>query len=114
MDNLVLTSDQIEEELENNLNQWKFIESKLQTSFKLASFPEALLLIAQIGSISEELDHHAEIWNLYDQVTLSVWSHDVSGITGRDLDFAKRATSAYQTIVSRGQVYQSQTETSPA
>jgi 4a-hydroxytetrahydrobiopterin dehydratase len=114
MKNLVLTDDQIEEVLDNSLDHWKFIENKLRASFKLASFHESLLLIAQIGSISEELDHHAEIWNLYDQVTLSVWSHDVSGITGRDLDFAKRATSAYQTIVSRGQVHQSQTETSPA
>ena len=113
MDISKLTNSEITEELKNRLQHWKLIENKLQASFKLTSFAESLKLIAQIGSISETLDHHAEIWNLYDQVTLSVWSHDAGGITERDLEFAQQATSAYQAIAGRGQAYQSQTTTSP-
>lgn len=114
MRKLVLTIKEINNALKHELEHWELVENKLRTSFKLVNFHESLVLIQKIGSISEKLDHHAEIWNLYDQVTLSIWSHDVNGITERDIEFAKRATSAYKAIVGRDQAYQSQTETSPA
>jgi len=114
MSKLVLTNTELKNAIEYELEHWELIENKLRASFKLVNFHESLVLIQKIGSISEKLDHHAEIWNLYDQVTLSVWSHDVNGITERDIEFAKRATSAYKAIVSGDQVNQSQTETSPA
>jgi 4a-hydroxytetrahydrobiopterin dehydratase len=114
MSKLVLTNKAIKDALENSLEHWELVENKLHASFKLANFHESLVLIQKIGSISKKLDHHAEICNLYDLVTLSVWSHDVNGITERDLDFAKRTTGAYQAIVGRDRVYQSQTETNLA
>ncbi len=58
------------------------------------SFTAAGELAAQVARTCDELDHHAEIDVRYpDVVRVNTWSHDIGGLSDRDLKLA-RAVSA--------------------
>jgi Pterin-4a-carbinolamine dehydratase len=52
--------------------------SNLQISLKL------LLFLTRVAMLCEAHDHHAEITNIYNRVTLRLTTHDNGGISQRD------------------------------
>ena len=71
------------------LNGWDFKDNSLEKSFTFKTFVEALAFIVQVGCHSEKQNHHAEIWNVYNKVTLRLSTHDAGGVTDKDLKLAK-------------------------
>ena len=67
---------------------WEYGDGQLAKSFAFKDFTEAVAFIVRISFISEKLDHHAEITNLYNRVTLKINTHTVKGITELDFAFA--------------------------
>lgn len=48
------------------------------------NFREAFAFLTKVALISEKLDHHAEIWNVYNRVRL-VWNtHEIQSLSDRD------------------------------
>ena len=47
-------------------------------------------LVDRIGAAAEEADHHPDVSLTYPEVIVTLTSHDVGGITSRDLDLARR------------------------
>jgi len=45
------------------------------------------VVVAQVG-IAEELDHHPRITVGYRELRVELWTHDLGGVTVRDLDYA--------------------------
>lgn len=66
-------------------NKWAQNPGKLVKTFKFNDFEEALKFINSVGQIAESMNHHPKIINLYNAVTLELWTHDENAIT--DLDF---------------------------
>ena len=54
-------------------------------------FLEAVSLINDIAPVAEALEHHPDLhlerWN---RLRITTWSHDVGGLTDRDLRLARR------------------------
>lgn len=77
-----------------HLPEWRGAEGLLLTAYAGATVADALALVAAIGEIAEELDHHPDVDWRYDHVFVSTTSHDVGGrLTGRDLVLAERITA---------------------
>ncbi len=88
-----LTSSQIREAL-LSLEGWKVQESKLLKVYKLKDFKAALAFINEVGVIAEQLNHHPDIHNSWNQVTLGLCTHDAGGqITEKDLTLARAIQS---------------------
>jgi 4a-hydroxytetrahydrobiopterin dehydratase len=64
---------------------WDQLLGKLVKTFQFKDFEEALKFINSVGQIAESMNHHPKIINLYNTVTLELWTHDQNAIT--DLDF---------------------------
>jgi 4a-hydroxytetrahydrobiopterin dehydratase len=64
---------------------WEQLLGKLVKTFQFKDFEEALKFINSVGQIAESMNHHPKIINLYNTVTLELWTHDQNAIT--DLDF---------------------------
>jgi 4a-hydroxytetrahydrobiopterin dehydratase len=69
---------------------WEEKENKLVKHFKFKDFKTALKFINQVGDLSEALNHHPEIYNVYNKVSLSLTTHDAgNAITEKDFALAK-------------------------
>ena len=89
----VLTQSQIEEALEG-LDGWGVEHAKLLKVYKLKDFKAALAFINLIGAEAERLNHHPEIHNVWNQVTLRLCTHDAGDrITEKDLTLARALQS---------------------
>jgi 4a-hydroxytetrahydrobiopterin dehydratase len=69
--------------------RWESIGGRLVKVVTCRSFVAALELVATVGRLAEEANHHPDIDIRYNRVTLAVMTHDSGGITQLDLDLAK-------------------------
>jgi 4a-hydroxytetrahydrobiopterin dehydratase len=69
---------------------WHLIGGHLVKTVTCRDFPSALAYVGEVGTLAEAADHHPDIDIRYRRVTLSLITHDSDGITGRDLDLARR------------------------
>ncbi|XDD47243.1 4a-hydroxytetrahydrobiopterin dehydratase [Leptospira sp. WS39.C2] len=61
--------------------------SYLSFDCQFSSFQSAFLFLTKLAFVSETLDHHAEIWNLYKHVKLKLYTHTSNLITEKDSKF---------------------------
>jgi len=88
-----LTSSQIQEALAG-LEGWTVSEAKLLKAYDLRDFKAALAFINQVGAVAEQLNHHPEIHNSWNRVTLRLCTHDAGDrITEKDLTLARAIQS---------------------
>lgn len=62
--------------------------------FETGSFAVGLELVNAIGALAEDADHHPDIDLRYGDVTVRLSSHDVGGLSQRDVDLARRISGA--------------------
>ncbi len=87
-----------ESEIQNNLetlnsnleNVWVLENDKLTKTYKFKDFVEAFGFMSRTASHAEEVSHHPEWFNVYNTVKVQLATHDVSGISYKDFDLAKK------------------------
>lgn len=82
------TDDQIESALEG-LPGWSQEGEAIVKSFEFSDFAAAIAFINRAVGPIEEMDHHPEWTNVYNRVDVRLNSHDVGGVTDRDVRLAK-------------------------
>ncbi|WP_439936591.1 4a-hydroxytetrahydrobiopterin dehydratase [Nocardia sp. N13] len=82
-----LTADEVREA--PGLDDWRHLLTGIRARFRTGDFATGLALVDRIGAAAEEADHHPDISLTYPEVIVTLSSHDVGGITSRDLDLAR-------------------------
>lgn len=73
------------------LTAWQSDKQALVRSFIFESFSDALGFIVRVGLIAEKLNHHPEIYNVYNKVTIRLSTHDAGNtVTLKDIELAKQ------------------------
>lgn len=72
------------------LDDWRFFLMRLHARFRTGSFVKGLELVTRIAAAAEESNHHPDVVLTYPQVDVDLHSHDVGGVTGRDVALARR------------------------
>lgn len=80
----------VEEVAAADLADWRLLSGRLRARFVPADYATGLELVARVGAAAEDADHHPETTLTYGEVHLSLSSHDVGGVTSRDLRIARR------------------------
>ena len=75
------------------LADWRQILGRIKARFRTGDFRTGLALVDKIGATAEAADHHPDIHLSYSDVVVTLASHDVRGITSRDLDLARQISS---------------------
>ena len=75
---------------EAGLDDWRYLLSGIRARFRTGDFATGLKLVDRIGAAAEEANHHPDVSLTYPEVIVTLSSHDVGGITSRDVDLAKR------------------------
>ena len=71
-----------------NLNDWQFNSEGIEKKFQFRNFIEALGFMVKVGIVSEKMNHHPELFNVYNKVNIRLTTHDASGVTDKDIKLA--------------------------
>jgi 4a-hydroxytetrahydrobiopterin dehydratase len=74
---------------EAGLTGWHLTGEALTATFRTRKFSTGLDLVNRIGASAEKANHHPDLTLTYPQVRVTLSSHDVGGITSRDIDLAR-------------------------
>ncbi len=83
-----LNTQEISARLEH-LEGWTFSENALHTSFEFENFKEAFTLMTRIAFEAEAQEHHPDWTNVYNQLEITLSTHDAGGVTEKDFKMAK-------------------------
>ncbi len=76
-----------------DLSNWSGVNDSIQRTFQFKDFVEAMKFVNKVAEYAESVQHHPDILVRYNKVTLTLSTHDASGITDKDFDFASKADS---------------------
>ena len=71
------------------LADWRFLAGKLRARFVTRNFARGVSLVDRIGVEADAADHHPDIDLRYGHLDITLTSHDVGGITARDVRLAR-------------------------
>lgn len=71
-----------------NLNDWQYNSEGIEKKFQFKNFTEALGFLVKVGVVSEKMNHHPELFNVYNKVNIRLTTHDASGVTDKDIKLA--------------------------
>lgn len=72
-------------------NNWKVTSDRfLNREFKFDNFLQSLSFINDVARISEEINHHPDIYWNYTKVSIQIKTYDVDQITDKDYELSKR------------------------
>jgi 4a-hydroxytetrahydrobiopterin dehydratase len=86
-DKQILTAHEVEAE---GLGDWRILFHALHARYRTGDFATALRLVDAVGVAAEEMNHHPDLDLRYGQLHVRLFSHDVFGVTQRDLRLARR------------------------
>ncbi|MSQ29203.1 MAG: 4a-hydroxytetrahydrobiopterin dehydratase [Dehalococcoidia bacterium] len=82
-----LTDAEIEAAL-RGLAGWTRRGDEIVREFTFKDFVAAVGFIAQVGVLAERANHHPNLSNIYNRVTIALSTHDSGGITEHDVKLA--------------------------
>ena len=88
-----LTQEQIDDRL-NGVPEWSVNGDSLQRTYRFDDFREAMVFVHRVADLAEDHQHHPDILIRYNKVTLTLTTHDASGLTEKDFSLAM-ATDGY-------------------
>ena len=73
------------------LHGWSEVDDRdaIRRTYHFADFGEAFAFMTRVALLAEKLDHHPEWFNVYNRVEVILTSHDVEGLTKRDVSLAR-------------------------
>ncbi len=85
-----LSKEKIAQALQE-LDGWTFENDRLVKQFMFGDFREAMGFIVRVAFEAEALDHHPDLHNVYNKVTLALNTHDAGGkVTAFDVALAQK------------------------
>ncbi len=82
-----LTTTQV---LDAGLADWRLLAQALHARFRTGAFAAGAAFVAAVAEVAEQANHHPDVTLTSPWVDVRLLSHDVSGITSRDVDLARR------------------------
>jgi 4a-hydroxytetrahydrobiopterin dehydratase len=83
-----LSKEEINGHLES-LEGWTYSDNAIHTSFEFENFKEAFTLMTRIAFEAEAQQHHPDWSNVYNELEISLSTHDAGGVTEKDFKLAK-------------------------
>ena len=76
-------------------NGWKMAEGRdaLTKTFRFKNFVDAMGWMTSAAIWAEKINHHPEWKNVYNLVEVTLISHDLGGVTERDVQLAQKLDS---------------------
>ena len=75
----------------SGLEGWQLNDDKtaISRSFRFSDFNSAFGFMSRIALMAERLDHHPDWSNVYNRVEITLSTHDVGGLSDKDMVLAR-------------------------
>ena len=79
------------------LTGWKLVKgrSAITKKYKFKNFESAFAWMTEIALYAEKIDHHPEWFNVYNNVDVTLSTHDAGGVTDLDFDMAGKMNTIF-------------------
>jgi len=84
-----LTAQQIKAAL-TRMPKWRRRGVVIARTYEFKDFPAAIRFVNAVARLAEKAGHHPDIDIRWNQVTLTLTTHDEGGLTEKDFDLAKK------------------------
>ena len=87
------------EEALSQLSTWELTKDGREAvfkEFKFTDFKSAFSFMTAIALKSEEAGHHPEWFNVYNKVKITLTTHDVNGLSEKDIILGKFIDNQYE------------------
>ena len=87
------------EDVLKNLNSWKVSHDgreAITKEFEFSDFKTAFSFMTKVALKAEELGHHPEWFNVYNKVSITLTTHDVKGMSEKDIKLGKYIDNQYE------------------
>jgi len=71
-----------------NLENWHFNANGIEKNFLFKDFTQAMGFIVKVGLQAEKMNHHPELFSVYNKVKIRLTTHDQGGLTDKDFKLA--------------------------
>ncbi|MDA8016672.1 MAG: 4a-hydroxytetrahydrobiopterin dehydratase [Thermoanaerobaculia bacterium] len=88
-----LTTSQLEDHLAR-LDGWIVKDGKLHRELQFDHFQQAFAFMTRLALYAEAQQHHPEWFNVWNRVVIDLTTHDVGGLSDKDVAFAEAVNAA--------------------
>ena len=82
-----LDQQEIDRRMEE-LEGWEYNDDALHTRFEFENFKEAFSVMVRIAFEAEAQQHHPDWTNVYNELEVTLSTHDAGGVTEKDFKLA--------------------------
>ncbi|WP_402370811.1 VOC family protein [Isoptericola rhizosphaerae] len=75
-------------------DDWRVLDQRATATFRTGSFTTGVQLVEAIGELAEAANHHPDVDLRYGTVVVRLTSHDVGGLSERDVALAVQVSQA--------------------
>ena len=83
----------------SKLNSWSMTDDNREAvpkEFKFLNFQNAYAFMTAIALKAEEIGHHPEWFNVYNKVIITLTTHDVNGLSDKDIILGEFIDNQYE------------------
>ena len=86
---IALSATEIRENL-SRLPHWQFRENALERVYAAPTYLDGLEQLNAVARLSEQADHHPDLFLGWRKLTVRYWTHTANGVTQLDFELAQR------------------------
>jgi len=72
-----------------DLPGWSRVGDTIETTYELATFPDAVAFVTRVAFLAEAANHHPDLDIRWRKARVALTTHDEGGITDKDLELAR-------------------------
>jgi 4a-hydroxytetrahydrobiopterin dehydratase len=76
------------------IEDWRVLYGTAFAYFRTGSFAKGVALVDAIGVLADAADHHPGVELRYEGVTVSLVTHEIGGLSTRDVELARRISTS--------------------
>ena len=83
----------------SDLNTWKVTNDQrdaITKEFQFSDFKSAFSFMTKVALKAEQIGHHPEWYNVYNKVLITLTTHDVNGLSEKDVELGKYIDNQYE------------------
>ena len=78
---------------------WEVVEQSIKREWQFQNFIQAVAFMVKVALLAQSMNHHPEWSNVYGKVKISLTTHDLGGLSEKDIQLAEEINKIEEYII---------------